>query len=173
MKLKTLIDYTQRGAFNELYTPREAVDVIIPYLPPRSLVWECTSDTEKRGSIARRLMESGFDVVSSHIDDGKSFFEYEPDEYDVIVTNPPYQFKNEFLERAYELGKPFAFLLPLTTLEGIARGNMFGEHGVQVVVPNRRFNFKPEKNSGAWFQTSWFTHGLGIPNDLTFVNVPR
>jgi hypothetical protein len=133
-------------------------------------VWECTASAAG-GNIANTLENSGFNVVSSHINEGKSFFDYEPDEYDVIITNPPYSLKNQFLQHAYDLGKPFAFLLPITTLEGLARGEMFARYGVQVIVPNMRFNFKPEKGSSAWFQTSWFTWGFNLPNDLLFVDL--
>jgi hypothetical protein len=87
----------------------------------------------------------------------------------MIITNPPYSLKNKFLKRAFELDKPFAFLLPLTTLEGIERGKMFNENKIQLLIPNKRFNFKPEKNSGAWFQTSWFTYKLNLERDLNFV----
>lgn len=47
-----------------------------------------------------------------------NFFEYEPQHYDLIITNPPYSFKDQFLKRAFELDKPFMMLLPITTLEG-------------------------------------------------------
>ena len=52
------------------------------------------------------------------------------------------------------------FLLPLTALEGIERGEMFDKNVIQLLIPNKRFNFKPEKQSGAWFQTSWFVMGV-------------
>ena len=35
----------------------------------------------------RVLGRGGYDVTRSHIDDGQDFFEYEPDEYDVIVND--------------------------------------------------------------------------------------
>ena len=37
------------------------------------------------------------------------------------------------------------FLLPLTTLEGIECGKMFDKNGIQMLIPNKRFNFVPEK----------------------------
>ena len=40
-----------------------------------------------------------------------------PVQFDCIITNPPFSLKQEFLQRCYELGKPFALLLPLTTFE--------------------------------------------------------
>jgi len=51
------------------------------------------------------------------------------------------------------------------------RGKMFDKNGIQMLIPNKRFNFKPEKNSGAWFQTSWFCFGCGLSSDLNFVSL--
>ncbi len=161
-------DYSKRGAFDELYTPNEAVEMIIKYIPGNvRVIWECTAIKESK--IVSVLRNAGYQVVTSHIDDGEDFFSYEPVNYDMIITNPPYSNKNKFLNRAYSLNKPFMFLLPLTTLEGIERGKMFDKNGIQMLIPNKRFNFKPEKNSGAWFQTSWFCHKCNLDKDINFV----
>jgi len=117
------------------------------------------------------LEEYGYEVIASHIENGQDFLKYEPTQYDIIITNPPYSIKDKFLKRAFELKKPFMFLLPITALEGKERGEMFKDNGIQLIIPNKRFNFKPEKKSGSWFQTSWFTHGLNLNNDLNFISV--
>lgn len=170
-KLQALIDYTKRGAFDELYTPKEAIEMLLPYIPSSfNTVWECTADgSSEKGNIAK-VLGCRYNVVTSHIKNGQSFFEYEPDQYDAIITNPPYKYKDLFLQRAYELEKPFAFLLPLTALEGKFRNGLYKKHGVQVVVPDKRFNFLPNKK-GAWFQTSWFTWGFELQSDLIFCEV--
>jgi hypothetical protein len=87
----------------------------------------------------------------------------------LIVSNPPYSIKNKFLKRAYQLGKPFMFLLPITTLEGVERNEMFRRNKIQLLIPDKRFEFSPEKKRGAWFQTSWFTWGLGLEKELNFI----
>ena len=48
LKSKTMmqnkIDYIKRGAFDELYTPREAVESILPFIPKNvKTIWECTA----------------------------------------------------------------------------------------------------------------------------------
>ena len=163
-------DFSKRGAFDELYTPNEAVEMILPYIPNGvKTIWECTAIKESR--IVKVLRDAGYNVITTHIEDGQDFFKYEPEFYDMIITNPPYSLKDKFLKRAYDLKKPFMFLLPLTTLEGIERGKMFDKNGIQMLIPNKRFNFKPEKNSGAWFQTSWFCFGCGLGSQLNFVSL--
>ncbi len=166
--LKQKTDYIQRGAFDELYTPKEAIEMVLPFIPKKvNTIWECTAIKESK--IVQVLKENGYNVITTHIENGEDFFKYKPENFDMIITNPPYSLKDKFLKRAYELQKPFMFLLPLTTLEGIQRGKMFNKHGIQMLIPNKRFNFKPEKNSGAWFQTSWFCHGCQLKSDVNFV----
>lgn len=167
--IQNKIDYIKRGAFDELYTPKEAIECILPYIPDTvKIIWECTAI--ENSEIVTVLKANGFEVIKSHIKDGLDFFEYEPQHYDLIITNPPYSLKDQFLKRAFELDKPFMMLLPITTLEGKKRSEMFQQHNVQVLIPSKRFNFIKEKK-GSWFQTSWFTWKLNLKSDLIFMNV--
>ena len=74
----------------------------------------------------------------------------------------------KFIKKCYEYNKPFALLLPLTSLEGINRGKMYRENGIELLVFDRRCNFiyNNVKKSN-WFNTSWFCHNV-LPNKLIF-----
>ena len=162
-------DIMKNNSHDELYTPEEAVKVILPYIPDNvRVIWEPTAITGSK--IVSVLEEAGYKVVKSHIKEGKDFFTYEPEEYDMIITNPPYSIKDKFLKRAFQLEKPFMFLLPITTLEGKVRGKMFNENKIQVIIPNKRFNFIKEKK-GAWFQTSWFCSKVNLKEDIMFLSL--
>ena len=50
-------------------------------------------------------------VEYSHIDEEQDFFTYEPENWDIIVSNPPFKNKRKFFERALDLGKPFALIM--------------------------------------------------------------
>jgi len=161
-------NFIKREQFDELYTPKEAVTMILPYIPKHiKTIWECTAI--KGSQIVKVLKDVGYSVLTTHINNGEDFLHYEPKNYDMIITNPPFSLKNEFLKRAYELKKPFMFLLPLTALEGKKRGELFTAEGIQLLIPNKRFNFLPDKNSSAWYQTSWYCSKCGLKSDLTFV----
>ena len=163
-------EFIKRGTFDELYTPNEAIEMILEFIPKNvKTIWECTAIKESK--IVDVLIKNGYNVITTHIEDGFDFFDFEPDQYDMIITNPPYSLKNQFLKRAFNLKKPFMFLLPTTTLEGIERGKMFNENKIQLLIPNKRFNFKPEKGSSAWFHTSWFCYGCELNSDLNFVSL--
>ena len=123
---------------DEYYTPDYAVMPILKYLKPGSVIW-CPFDT-KNSSYSRIFQENGFKVITTHIDNGENFFFYEPNcHYDVIISNPPFSCKDLILKRLQELGKPYAILLPLPTLQGQSRFEYLINS--EVLVFNKRINF--------------------------------
>lgn len=151
-----------------MQTPPQALNPLLPFLKKDWTIWECA---EGKGNISTYLRQRGYNVVGSDILSGKDFLSWEPEHYDCIITNPPYSEKQRFLERAYALGKPFAFLLPLTTFETPKRQELFRKHGLEVIFFDKRINFimpEGENISSSWFSTAWFTNGLNIGKELTF-----
>lgn len=106
-----------------MYTPFYAVDPIIKYLPKGKVIW-CPFD-EQWSAFYVRLRELGYKVIRSSLSDGKDFFTYEPEKWDLIVSNPPFSIKDRILKRLYSLQKPFAVLLPLNSLQGKTRYKYF------------------------------------------------
>lgn len=110
-------------------------------------------------------------MIRSHIDEGKNFFEYEPDEdYDVIVSNPPYNVKDYILERLDELNKPYAMLLPISCLQSGKRFEFL--EGIQLLSFDKRISFhtleemsvvKAKKSTP--FATAYFCKRI-LPKDL-------
>lgn len=145
----------------------------------RAVVWEpCCGE----GSIVNTLNNSihGIDCIGTDLLDGKDFLTYDADfDYDYIITNPPYSKTDEFLDRAYSLRKPFAFLLPLTALGGVRRQDMYRKHGMEIIMLGRRINFKTPTGkthgggSCAQFEVAWFTHRLHIGKQIIFAQVGR
>lgn len=176
---------------SDLQTPPHALEPLISYLDKacgyiRSnyIIWECA---QGEGLLTKELKRLGFNVIGSDIKTGEDFLIWQPEiekgidpmsqdpNFDCIITNPPYDSKNEFLKRAYELDRPFAFLMPLTTLETPSRQYLFKKYGIEIILLNRRINFIPlgqNFNSVAWFAVAWFTHGLNIGQQLSFGEVP-
>ena len=129
-------------ASDEVYAPAYAVKPILKYIDrsnkPQYTVW-CPFDTEE-SEYVKLIREAGHKVIASHIDEDKNFFFYEPDcHYDVIISNPPFSCKDLVLKRLQELGKPYAILLPLPTLQGQSRFEYLINS--EVLVFNKRINF--------------------------------
>ena len=159
---------------DECYTPENAIYPLISYLERGTMIWDCAFGT---GLLAKHFNKFGFNVVGVINYDFLKKDSNEIMNFDIIITNPPYSLKDKFLERAFEIDKPFAFLLPLTTLEGIKRGKMFKDKNIQLIIPNRRINFsnpKGRKNkSSCWFATAWFCYKLNLPKQLNFVELSK
>lgn len=96
------------------HTPPEAIDILAPFIPRGSVLWECATG-DSHG--ANRFRHHGFNVIESDIRGGANFLSCDPpDDYDIIVTNPPWSKSTDFVKRCYDLGKPFALLMPITAL---------------------------------------------------------
>ena len=153
--------------YDNLYTQIEAIKFLCDNINLNNIqtVWECASGTN---NISNYLNGLGINVIKTDIEKGVDFLDNDF-VCDVIITNPPYSKKNGFLKRAFELGKPFAMLLPLTTLESYVRNDLFRDKNIQVLIPNKRFDFTGKKN--CWFATCWICWKLKLPKQLNFKEV--
>ena len=125
---------------DDMYTPFYAVEPLIKYLNLLNVrtIW-CPFD-EDWSAFVQRFREAGYIVINTSLNDGHDFFTYEPEQYDVIISNPPFSEKDKVLKRLYELQKPFAMLLPIPTLQGIGRAKYF-KQGVQLLAFDKRIGF--------------------------------
>lgn len=155
---------------DDYQTPKEALKPLFPYLRKEWMIWECA---EGNGNLTKALIEEGYDVVGTDTLTGQDFLTWQPDKFGCIITNPPYSLKQQFLERAYSLRKPFAFLLPLTTFETEKRQILFKRDGLEVIFLNKRINFETPsgRGSGAWFAVAWFTNWLHVGRAFTFSSI--
>ncbi len=153
-------------------TPENATETIIKYIPNNiKTIWEPCCGNRAMSKVFEKY---GYNVISTDINMGEeyNFFSYEPkQEYDIIITNPPFSYKTEFLKRSFELNKPFILLLPITTLEGINRYNIFKDNKISLIVLNRRINFM--RNKSNYFNCSWFLGNIYKQNKLMFENLVR
>ena len=60
----------------------------------------------------------------------RKFLTCAPPPFNCIITNPPFSIKEKFLARCYQLGKPFALLMPITTFDSRERRKLFHRHGM-------------------------------------------
>lgn len=159
---KTMINYIQKEKFDDLYTPSYAIKPLLKYIPRNITVWECYDFG--KSEITRLLKEHGCEVIST--DKEENFFEYIPDKhFDMIITNPPYSLKDDFIKKCYEWNKPFCLLLPITALEGKTRGKMFRKYGIELIVLDKRVDFNGK--GSCWYNTSWFCYKV-LPDKLIF-----
>lgn len=143
--------YTMLGARNYALYEREENDYYATEPKATKLLLEQESFSSRiwepacgEGHIAEVLKSHGYDVVSTDLIDrgygqgGIDFLEYEQDglmDCD-IVTNPPYKYGKEFVEKALQLiapGHKVAMFLKIQFLEGKARRALFDHYPPQTV----------------------------------------
>lgn len=156
-KTKTNYKPSSKGGTvkDSFQTPRYATELILPYIRKFPYVWECAWG---EGRMGRVLKDAGHFVFGSTLNPVKGSgildFDFLSTSYDnvpdkilewvedgkdfVIVSNPPFSLKEEFVDMCYDLKVPYAFLIPaefnIWTHKAISRG-------AQMVVPNRRIDF--------------------------------
>lgn len=149
---------------DEWYTPIQAIYPILEYIDNKKIIW-CPFDTEE-SNFVKVLKNNGYTVINSHIDDGLDFFEYEPDNWDIILSNPPYSKRNEILKRVFGFNKPFALLMNTNGLfDSGVRWNLFNEfNDFSLFYLKGRVNYMKEygkiEKSSPPFQSAYITSGI-------------
>lgn len=176
MKPKT----NKRGKTNEsqnydrCWTPAYALDPLLPHLPAGKVIWEPACGS---GNIDGVLRRAGHAVVSSELQCGQDFFRWQPPmHWDILVTNPPYSIKFAWLERCFQLGKPFALLIPVETIGAKKAQKLFTRYGYEWMLLDKRVNFEMPiqgyEGHGAQFPTFWCCSGL-LPQQVMFETLTR
>ena len=156
-----------KGKNDECYTPEYAVYPIIKYLNKDKIIW-CPFDKDN-SNFVKILKYEGFKVINTHISYGQDFYEYEPLEWDIIVSNPPFTNKRKIFERCLNFNKPFALIMSNTWLNDSAPKQLFMEKDLQLLMFDKRMEFLDEKgnkiNNKITFSSSYYCYNL-LPKQI-------
>ena len=144
------------GSNDECYTPDYGVTPILKYIPEGVTVW-CPFDT-KESEFVKQISKQN-KVVHSHLENGQDFYDYEPKQWDVIVSNPPFTGKRQIFERALSFGKPFALIMTNTWLNDSAPKQLFKNKDLQLLMFDKRMKFiSPDgrDNNKITFSSSYY-----------------
>lgn len=144
------------GSNDECYTPDYGVKPILKYIPEDAIVW-CPFDTQESEFV--KQIEQQNEVTYSHIGTGRDFFEYEPFEWDVMVSNPPFTNKRKYFERALSFNKPFALIMTNTWLNDSAPKQLFEDKDLQLLMFDKRMKFNSpdgRSNDKITFSSSYY-----------------
>lgn len=196
-------------------TPAYAIDLLTPYLPKDVpfTVWECAAGN---GRIAERIKQNlpNAKILATDIRDtdyilSNGFLHNFLSDFDlikdigdsleekvIIITNPPFSVKEEFINKAFQYNLPFAFLI---------NADYSGEHikwigrGCSKIIPTRRIDYitpnvitRVNEGEGTAFEkvseipqdlikkysssqahSMWLTYGLGLTVSEVFVDLPK
>ena len=163
---------SRSNIYDRCQTPGYALDPIVPFIKKEWRIWEPACGD---GMMVDSLRSRGYEVIGSDILTGENFFLEDRTDWDCIITNPPYSIKYDWLKECYKKQKPFALLIPVETLGAGKAQRMFNECETEIIFLSRRVNFvMPNKGltgGGAQFAVAWFTWGLSIGKQMSFVEL--
>jgi len=146
--------------FQDYGTPEEAVAPLIPFLEKMdyNVVWEPACGD---GFIYNVLRRYGFEVVCTDKRFGKNFFDSEPSiDYDVIITNPPFDKRGWFVKRCVDLRKPWCLLMPLFSFDKLTVAHL-NRVRFELLILSKRIKFienRVKMKNNAPFSVGWFCH---------------
>ena len=144
------------GNNDECYTPDYAVQPILEYIPQDVTVW-CPFDTEE-SEFVKQISKTN-PVTYSHLDKGQDFFQYQPSEWDIIISNPPFSNKKKFFQRALAFNKPFALIMTNTWLNDSTPKILFKDKDLQLLMFDKRMEFinsNGQVNNKITFSSSYY-----------------
>lgn len=166
-----------RVAKDECYTTRAEADKLVDYLIENNLVsfnakiW--LPFDSKLSRIYQSLQEKGFNnLIMSGLEQGLDFFHYEPDEWDVIISNPPFSGRTKLMNRLFGFNKPFIILQGTQYFNNqYAVNYLSSKKEIGFILPRSRMSFmtynakenvvKSSRN-GASFYSFWLCYKIKL-----------
>jgi hypothetical protein len=153
------------------YTPAWVTRTLFPYLPKRlSYAWEPSAGNDKMSNV---LIERFPQVAATDLDHGVDFLTIPSFDGDCVITNPPYDQAQAFIEHALELTQPklgvVAMLLRVDYDTARTRRHLFADSRIfacKLTLTKRIRWFEgttgsPSENH-AWFVWDWRHSGPAI-----------
>ena len=154
---------------NDYNTPLEAWELLMDNMRNTDVTFWLPFYND--GSI-KQILQKKFKLKVIHKD--KDFYKYEPKSYDVIADNPPFSNKWDVFKRCKHLGKPFAILVPMETMERKYFNDLFkDDESLQVIVPKKRYEFTNSYENSSNkipFKSVWVTYNMDLKskNNIIF-----
>ena len=150
---------------DERYTPDYGVLPLLEFMKPfeYKTIW-CGFDKEN-SEFVKIFREYGYKVVYSHIDYGQNFYSYEPEKWDVLISNPPFSHKKETFERALSFNKPFALLMTLDWLKDATPKRLFKDKDLQLLMFEERIEYKNSNKQCINFGSAYYCYNF-LPKQI-------
>ena len=140
-------------------TPPEVTRALMDFLfiPPGSTIWEPACG---EGYMVNEIEKYGHNVIGTDIQFGDNYFETEPPEYvDAIITNPPFKYAEEFIEKAISEADTVAMVLKSQYWHAKKRLGLFMRHKPTYILPltwrpDFLFN-EPGKGGNSTMEVLW------------------
>jgi hypothetical protein len=143
-------DQIKHSNTDEWFTRESSVGLIVPYLRVNGYKKILCPFDKDDSAFVQVLRMCGFEVTHRHIDDGADFFDTDDfEEFDAVVSNPPFSKRQKILEKLFEVGIPFALIMNFNGLfDSKRRWELFRNNKFELLVPEGRMKFKNGEGVG-------------------------
>ena len=153
---------------DDYMTPKHAWEDI-KHLIPKVKIWEAFYGDGKSGEY---LTELGYDTIHEERD----FFTEPPDEWDMIVSNPPFSHSKEVMKKLLEYDKPFIIIMPSSKIN-TSYFREWKDKGLQIIIPRKRIHFVKFVNGEAvegWkkacnFDCFYYCYKINLARDIIWL----
>ena len=154
---------------DDYMTPKSAWEAIRHFIPTDKLIWEAFYGD---GNSGHYLTELGFNVIH----EVRDFFTEPPDEYDLIVSNPPFSIAKEVMKKLLDYDKPFILIMPSSKINTSYFRN-WKDKGIQIIIPRKRIHFiklvdgKPVEGlkNACNFDCFYYCYKMNLPKDIIWL----
>ena len=153
---------------DDYMTPKHAWEDIKDYIP-KVKIWEAFYGD---GTSGNHLTELGFDVIH----EARDFFKESPEEWDMIVSNPPFSKSKEVMKKLLEYDKPFIMIMPSSKIN-TSYFREWKDKGIQIIIPRKRIHFTKlidGKVPDGWknqcnFDCFYYCYKINLPRDIIWL----
>ena len=157
-------DSIKHSNTDEWYTREEDVRIILDYLYKHQYKKILCPFDKAESNFVKVLTENGFFVTYSHIEDGTDFFNINNlQDYDAVVSNPPFSKRQKILEKLFRANVPFALIMNFNGLfDAKSRWELFRTNHFELIVPQGRMKFFNNEGIGNSpnFQSIYVCNGM-------------
>jgi hypothetical protein len=162
----------ERKALDAYQTPGWVTEALRSHLPAVRTVWEPAAGS---GAMVRVIESWGVTVIATDITDGTDFLTEKARLVDAIVTNPPYNLAQSFIEHALKLTGIVAMLLRTDYDHARGRQHLFSQCPgfARKLVLTRRIKWFEGSRGQPSFNHAWFIWDRQHIGSPTLVYGPR
>ena len=170
-------DSNKFKVYDDYYTPKSAWENINHLIPKDKIIWEGCMYKSYLSKSPQYLEELGNKVV---YDTEQNILEEYKENYDMIITNPPFEtkIKKQILKKLVEIDKPFIIIMnSLNTFSKYMREifkDNFNE--LQIITPSNKIQFnrlegdKLIKTKKCSFYCIYLCYKMNLKNEDLWLN---
>ncbi len=164
--------------YDDYYTPKSAWEQINHLIPKDKTVCEAFMFNSRLSKSKTNLIELNNKVVGET--DWDFFEKCEDLEYDLIISNPPFnkEIKIPILKKLVQLDKPFIIIMNSMNIYANYFNDIFknGRKDLQIIIPKGKIHFekligdKTELKSNTSFYCVYVAYKMNIPNEKLYLD---